>query len=84
MAIWPRKRALTKEDIGALVDWLAGQPVGGGFSLFMEMISEQRESLLVEALSAGDTDYTKGQVQSLRWVLDLPSDLLRTSTGADT
>ena len=38
-------------------------------------IQEQIDSLTPQALKSGDTDFVKGQVNSLRWVLERPESL---------
>lgn len=44
-------------------------------AMFQE-VQDKREGIAVGALSRGDTEYEKGQVAALDWVLALPKDKL--------
>ncbi len=56
--------------------WLAEELRGDGLPLLLEEIRKHRARLVYAGLRPGDTDYQKGQVVALNWVLELPENLL--------
>ncbi len=56
-------------------NWLDEQMKDRFLPYFLEQIQEQLDNLTPSALKPGDTDFEKGQVKSLEWVLERPESL---------
>ena len=67
----------------ALADWLDQQLKQVYLPAFIDKIEKQQAGHEQAALTKGDTEYEKGQADALRWVLELPYIIIK-STGADT
>lgn len=56
-------------------NWLDAQMKDRYLPYFLEQIREQLDNLTPSALKSGDTDFIKGQLNSLEWVLEKPESL---------
>lgn len=56
-------------------NWLDEQMKDRFLPYFLLQIQEQLDNLTPSALKSGDTDFIKGQVNSLEWVLERPESL---------
>ena len=56
-------------------NWLDEQMKDRFLPYLLKAIQEQIDSLTPQALKSGDTDFVKGQVNSLMWVLERPESL---------
>jgi len=55
--------------------WLEEQMEEEYLPYLLQNVREQLDGLTLQALKAGDTDFEKGQVKSLQWILELPESL---------
>lgn len=55
----------------------------GGFDEFLRQVKVKMEERENEALSAGDTDYHKGYVMALKWVMARPGEVLEIAKEID-
>lgn len=67
----------------ALRSWITSQLDADGMSSFLNAVREKRDGYACEAFRAGDTDFMKGQVAALDWLLDLPEEIVTTETEAE-
>jgi len=58
--------------------WLEAQVSGPGsyFPVLLGYIEQHRNDVAVNALQEGDTEFLKGEVRGLDWVLELPRNIL--------
>lgn len=67
-------------------EWLERQTSNIYWRMLFEYINQHRNDVVVNALQEGDTEWLKGEVRGLDWVLQLPQNILadtETETRSD-
>ena len=75
---------MSKGYTDGLIDWLATELVGPYLPELINDIRSRAEGKAFEALQAGDTEYLKGYAAALRFVADLPQQIVVQSTKQTT
>lgn len=75
---------MNKGYTAGLIDWLSTELVGPYLPELIADIRRRAEGYAFDALQPGDTEYTKGYAAALRWVADLPEQIVVQSTKQET
>lgn len=62
-----------------VIDWLQSQYSIPGFQAFLKMITDKHKSRTDAAVDRGDTEFEKGEASALKWVKNLPDELMKSA-----